>query len=146
MSGTNTPSSDAARTRRAETLRRAAADKHDQAVGRAEAEIHKLLKNREAINFRSVARAAGVSLDFLYSHPELRNRIETLRRQQNPATPARPADVSGDGSVIRTLTESLRRERSANRERVNDLEKRLAAAHGEILRLRRQDAEHGLPD
>jgi hypothetical protein len=67
-------------------------------------------------------------------------------RQQNPATPARPADVSGDGSVIHTLTESLLREWSANRERVNGLEKRLAAAQGENLRVRRQAAEHGLPD
>lgn len=145
MTGTNTPGPDAARARRAETLRKAAADKHDQAVSRAEAGIRKLLKDREPINFRSAARAAGVSLDFLYSQPQLRNRIETLRRQQNPATPARPADASGDGSVIHTLTESLRRERSANRERVKDLEQRLAAAHGEILRLRRQAAEHGLP-
>jgi hypothetical protein len=115
-------------------------------VGRADAGIRRLLKELADINFRSVARAAGVSLEFLYSQPELRTRIENLRRQQNPATPVRGAESSGDGSVIQTLAEPLRRERSTNREYVKELEQRLAATHEETLRPRRQAAEHGLPD
>jgi len=135
---------DPARNSRASALRKAAVDKHTQAMTRAEAGIRTLIKNGEDINFRSVARAAGVSLDFLYSQPDLRERIETLRGQQNPKTPARPDGATEAGSVIHTLTESLRRERSANRERVHDLEQRLAAAHGEILRLQRTLRENGL--
>lgn len=68
--------------RRIAALRQAAQDKHQQAVQRAEAGIRKLIKEGEQINFRAVARAAGVSLDFLYAHTDLRKRIETLRGQQ----------------------------------------------------------------
>lgn len=68
--------------RRITALRQAAQDKHQQAVQRAEAGIRRLVKDREEINFRAVARAAGVSLDFLYAHTDLRKRIETLRSRQ----------------------------------------------------------------
>jgi uncharacterized small protein (DUF1192 family) len=40
----------------------------------------------------------------------------------------------------------LRRQRTTYREQVQELEQRLAAAHGEILRLRRRLSERGLPD
>jgi len=136
--------SDSVRDRRASALRKAAADKHDQAIARADTGIRKLVKSGEDINFRSVSRAAGVSLDFLYSQPGLRERIETLRGQQSTKPPAQAAATTAEGTVIRALTESLRRERSANRERVHDLEQRLAAAHGEILQLQRRLREHGL--
>ncbi|WP_329585467.1 DUF6262 family protein [Streptomyces sp. NBC_01362] len=68
--------------RRIAALRQAAQDKHQQAVQRAEVGIRKLIKEGEEINFRAVARRAGVSLDFLYAHTDLRKRIETLRGQQ----------------------------------------------------------------
>lgn len=133
--------------RRVDALRKAARDKHEQAVQRAETGIRRLIKDNEEINFRAVARAAGVSLDFLYAHADLRRRIETLRSQQQK-TPRAPAEAasSDDGTVIHTLTESLRRQRTTHREQVQELEQRLAAAHGEILRLRRRLSERGLPD
>ncbi|MBL1120589.1 hypothetical protein JK364_51140 [Streptomyces sp. 110] len=133
--------------RRIAALRQAAQDKHQQAVQRAEAGIRKLIKEDEEINFRAVARASDVSLDFLYAHVELRKRIETLRGQQRVHTrPPRQEPSADDGTVIHTLTESLRRERAAHREQAQELEQRLAAAHGEILRLRRHLRERGLPD
>ncbi|MFB7223810.1 DUF6262 family protein [Streptomyces sp. NPDC056227] len=73
---------------------RAAQDKHQQAVQRAEAGIRRLTKESEEINFRTVACAAGVSLDFLYAHTDLRKRIETLRGQQwteNQSPPQAPS-------------------------------------------------------
>src|SRR5437588_2943626 len=44
--------------------------------------IEKLLREQQAINFNSVAQAAGVSKAYLYSQPDLRERIEALRQQQ----------------------------------------------------------------
>ncbi|WP_327248982.1 DUF6262 family protein [Streptomyces sp. NBC_01320] len=130
--------------RRIAALRQAAQDKHQQAVQRAEAGIRKLIKEGEQINFRAVARAAGVSLDFLYAHTDLRKRIETLRGQQRAEDrPPPQAPSADDGTVIHTLTEALRRERATHRERVQGLEQRLAAAHGEILRLQRVIQSHG---
>ncbi|MGW6100794.1 DUF6262 family protein [Streptomyces sp. NPDC055157] len=130
--------------RRIAALRQAARDKHQQAVQRAEAGIRRLTKEGEKINFRAVARAAGVSPDFLYAHTDLRKRIETLRGQQQAENrPPLQAPSGDDGTVIHTLTEALRRERTTHRERVHELERRLAAAHGEILRLHRVIQSHG---
>jgi len=132
------PETTAPADRRIAALRQAAQDKHQKAVQRAEAGIRKLVKQGEEINFRSVARAADVSLDFLYTHADLRKRIETLRGQQRAEerSPTQPPSAD-DGTVIHTLTEALRRERTAHRGRVQELEERLATAHGEILRLQR---------
>src|SRR5256885_12079045 len=41
-----------------------------------------LLREQKAINFNSVAKAANVSKAYLYSQPQLRDRIETLRQQE----------------------------------------------------------------
>ncbi|WP_063758847.1 DUF6262 family protein [Streptomyces sp. NRRL S-340] len=129
--------------RRIAALRQAAQDKHQQAVQRAEAGIRRLVKEGEEINFRAVARAAGVSLVFLHAHTDLRNRIETLRGQQRAENQSSlQAPSADDGAVIHPLTGPLRRERTTHRERVQELEQRLAAAHGEILRLQRVIQSH----
>src|SRR6266702_723792 len=49
---------------------------------RVEEAIDRLLREPQAINFNSVAQAAGVSKAYLYSQPEMRERIEALRQQQ----------------------------------------------------------------
>lgn len=41
--------------------------------------ILQMLENAEPVNFYTVSAAAGVARPFLYSHPELRNRIEDCR-------------------------------------------------------------------
>ncbi len=73
-------------------LKAAAARRHQAAETRAEAGLQKLARSGQQITFRGVAKAAGVSLEFLYNHPQLRSRIEHLRaQQQTTAAPARPA-------------------------------------------------------
>jgi predicted Zn-dependent protease len=44
--------------------------------------IQRLIKNKEKINFNSVSGESGVSKAYLYTHPDIRDRIETLRKQQ----------------------------------------------------------------
>jgi hypothetical protein len=43
--------------------------------------ITRLLREQKLINFTMVAKAATVSKAYLYSQPDLRERIEALRRQ-----------------------------------------------------------------
>jgi hypothetical protein len=131
--------------RRAAALRQAAQAKHQAAVTRTETAIRALIKDKQDINFRSVARAGGVSLDFLYGNDDLRTRIEKLRDQQK----ARPVPDLGpertDGNdIVHILTEKLRLERDTRRTTVSRLEEQLAAAHGELLRLRRLLQQHGI--
>jgi hypothetical protein len=131
--------------RRASALRQAAQAKRQAAVARAETAIRALIKNKKEINFRSVARAAGVSLDFLYGNDDLRKRIEKLRNQQKarPVLAPDPAPAD-DNDIVHILTEKLRRERETRRTTVSELEAQLAAVHGELLRLRRLLQQHGV--
>lgn len=132
----------AAADSRAAALRAAATAKQHAAVERAEAGLRALLKAGEPIEFRGLARAAGVSVNFLYSHRELRARIEQLRDQQPriPRTPEPERQDNERSTIIRTLTTKLTAERRRHHEEVRLLREQLAAAHGELLRLRRSAA------
>lgn len=118
------------------TLRQAAAAKREAAVARAETGMRKLAKAGQPVTFRGVAAAGGVSVDFLYRHAELRARIERLRGHQ-PAPAGRvPASDPGDpgtSSVVATLTARL----TELRRELAETKAQLAAAHGELLALRR---------
>jgi hypothetical protein len=127
----------ASREQRIEILTRAAKAKHETAVRRAERGLCQLIKQNEPVTFRSVARAGGVSLDFLYRHDELRARIQQLRAQQqrHPVAAGPQPCVTGTASnVVTSLTAKLR----DARQEVADLKAQLAVAHGELLALRRQ--------
>ncbi len=130
--------------RRAAALRQAARAKQQAAVTRADTAIRKLIKTRQDINFRSVARAAGVSLDFLYGNDDLRKRIEKLRTQQSTRPDPDPEPGHADSDIVHILTAKLRRERDTRRTTVTQLEEQLAAAHGDPLRLRRLLQQHGI--
>ncbi len=130
--------------RRAAALRRAAQAKRQAAITRADTAIRALIKNREENNFRSVARAAGVSLDFLYGNDDLRQRIEKLRTQQTAPRTSEPAAAASDDDIVHALTLKLRQERATRRAAVTQLEEQLAAAHGELLRIRRLLHQHGV--
>lgn len=124
---------------RVEILRRAAAAKREVALRQAEAGLRKLTKARGEITFRAVAKAAGVSVDFLYRHPELRSRIERLRAQQQARAGRHPVRAVGEeqasqSSVVRTLTARL----VETQRELAEVKAQLAAAHGELLVMRRQ--------
>lgn len=115
---------------RAQRLRTAAKRKHEAARERAQRGLDEVIAAHRPVTFRAVARAGNVSIDFLYREPGLRACIEELRalkRQAEPdATPSR-------STVVHALTQQLRGLRAENQ----DLRRRLEAAHGEIVRLKR---------
>ena len=119
------------------TLRQAAAAKRQAAVARAETGIRTLTKTGQPITFRAVAAAGGVSADFLYRHAGLRARIERLRGQQTAPASREPRHDPGNGaapSVVATLTARL----TELRRELAETRAQLAAAHGELLALRRR--------
>lgn len=129
---------------RIDTLRQAARTKSEAATARAEAALRKLTRAKTPISFRAVATTAGVSTDFLYRHPELRSRIEGLRAQQGRARPRPPTTIDEDASepnVVRTLTARL----AETRQELANTKAELAAAHGELLLLRRTLQTANLP-
>ena len=124
------------------TLRQAAAAKREAATARAEAGIRTLAKTGQPVTFRAVAAAGGVSADFLYRHPELRARIQRLRGQQparaGQAPPDSPPGPAASG-VVATLTARL----TELRRELAETKTQLAAAHGELLTLRRSPRTPG---
>jgi hypothetical protein len=122
-----------------DNLRQAAARKSAAAQTRAEQGLREMIRRNEPITFRGLAQTAGVSLDFLYRHATIRQRIEHLRAQQqnNTPTPAAPT-IDAPSSVVRTLTAQLTTLKQQHRDEVHQLRQALETAHGEILDLRRR--------
>jgi hypothetical protein len=128
--------------RQVEALRFAARSRHADALARADKGLRQLVKSGGEVNFRAVARAGPVSLNFLYEQPDLRKRIEHLRAQQQAASAANrrrleQGEPSSSNAIVSVLAGQMKKERARHLEQVRELEERLAAAHAEILRLTR---------
>jgi hypothetical protein len=123
-----------------DNLRRAAVAKSAAAQARAENGLRQMRRRGDPITFRSLAQTAGVSLDFLYTTPEIRTQVEQLRARQQAKPAARAPAPSPDqpSSVIRTLTIQLTELKRRHREEIDTLRQALEAAHGENLELRRR--------
>lgn len=84
-------------------LRDAAQRRHQQATERTTTALARLSAAGAAISFASVAREANVSTDFLYRHPQLRQRIQTMRttngRHRDTASAEDSAPVTGSAAV-----------------------------------------------
>ncbi|WP_127354858.1 DUF6262 family protein [Actinacidiphila soli] len=113
---------------------------------RAENAVEKALAQARSthtpVSVASIARAAGVSTDFIYRHPALRPQVEALRRSRRLATRDEavhdPDTEAAASTLIRRLTQHLATDRSKHREEVAQLQAALAAANGELLALRRK--------
>ena len=129
-----------------DNLRQAAARKSAAATTRAEQGLHQLIRAGQPITFRGLAQTAGVSLDFLYRTPQIRERVEQLRSQQRTTPQAEPEhEQDPPRSVIRTLTFHLTELRRRHHDELNTLRQALETAHGENLELRRRLADRHAP-
>ena len=124
---------------RSQVLRAAAARKHEDAVQRAERAIRQLVKEARPVTFKAVGEHAPCSTAFLYGHADLKRRITHLREQHRRATlPVPPVDSDTPSSVVRALTMQIAALKRRHRDELAQLRHDLAAAHGEILALRRR--------
>lgn len=55
---------------------------HERKIKQVDQAIVKLVRENKPVNFNTVAITAGVTKAYLYNHPLLRDRIETLRASQ----------------------------------------------------------------
>nr|WP_231510503.1 DUF6262 family protein [Fischerella sp. PCC 9605] len=60
--------------------------------------MHKLTQENRPITFANVAREAGLSVSYLYKYPEIRERIESLRKQQLKAGKPTETQKASDNS------------------------------------------------
>jgi hypothetical protein len=82
------------------------------------------------VTFQGVARAAGVSRQWLYTQPELRAAIERLRTARPSTRPAVPAGQRASERSPRQRVSSLGHENQHLREENASLKQELAIAYG----------------
>lgn len=99
-----------------EALVKHAKSKTEATLLKVENSLKNMIKKQMKINFNSVSEESGVSKAFLYKNLELRERIDTLRRQQeglsSPKQVKRNTSDASKDVIIATL-----------RRRIKDLEK-----------------------
>jgi Family of unknown function (DUF6262) len=117
----------------------AAARKHDATLSRAGTALRELDRAGSVINFQAVARAAGVSRQWLYQQPDLRREIEQLRDTSGTPGPAVPARERSTEASLRQRIRSLLDENRRLRGESDELRAELAVVYGE-----RRDARGGL--
>ena len=125
---------------RTSNLTRHARRRHEQTLQRAHDALAAIAKNGDPATVGLLASKAGVSRSWIYTQPELRDRIERLQQKR-----ARTSSRTGRTSS-RASEESLRRRLTLAHQRIaqlrtenQQLRDELARAHGE-LRATRTDA------
>ncbi|ORW08116.1 transposase [Mycolicibacter longobardus] len=95
------------------------------------------------INTNAVARYANVARKTIYNHPDLFDKIQAARTAPRPRLSAPTDDPGSQSSIVAALREQLRTvkhqyetELTTRRAEIKQLNADLAAAHGEIHRLR----------
>ena len=113
-------------------LATAARRKREHAQARTRNALCELDQQGRAITFQAVARHAGVSRQWLYRQPELREEIERLRDRSIAVTPPRVPDAQRASTTsLRQRLENLRAENRGLREHVAELKAELAIAYGQ---------------
>jgi Family of unknown function (DUF6262) len=133
-----------------QALRAAARQRTEQAEQAVTRALRTARRSGSPATITGLAAAAGVSPDFIYTHPRLRAQAEALRRTRRPdpgiVCEHSHSDADAAASnLARALQQQLAQQRRAHREEVAELKAALAAALGENLALRRQAAEAGGP-
>ena len=105
--------------RNTDGLKAHAQQKRAETIERTEKAIQQLIKDKQRINFNTVAEAAGVSKAWLYDEPDMRERIAHLRKQAIPKTPINPKgkmSLESQSSTIDTLRRRIGQLESENKE------------------------------
>ncbi len=113
--------------RNTEGLKRHAEHRKAQTAKKVDEAIQRLVKNKDRINFNSVAEEASVSKAYLYTNQEIRQRIENLRKQQEGLPSARQVkremtDASKD-AVIAAKNKKIKELEDENKRLKEELQK-----------------------
>jgi Family of unknown function (DUF6262) len=112
-------------------LAEASQRKSRAAYERVKVALIELDRNGEDINFQSVARRAGVSRQWIYTHRELRAEIDRLRGRQRQVSATASAREQASENSLRARNRQLLEENRRLRQEVQQLRAEVAAALGE---------------
>jgi hypothetical protein len=122
----------------AEPLTQAATARHQRATDRAEQALRDLDREGAAVSFQSIARRAGVSRQWLYTQPAVRQTIEQLRDRNSERAARVPARQRATEPSLRQRLETLHAENQRLRQENADLKTALAIAYGQQRRVDRR--------
>ena len=110
----------------------------EQKRKRVDEAFTRLVREHMSINFNTVAKAAGVSKAYLYSQPQLRDRIEALRQQEREqmvrervAHPTGKTDAGKD-IVILAKERRIKELQEENRKLKQQLKAALGVAYDQL--------------
>lgn len=123
--------------------------RHDQTLQQAEAALETMVNDGDVVTVAHLASRAGVSRSWIYTQPELRDRIEQLQ-QNGRRTTGSPGGNAGshasEESLRRRLTLALQRITQL-REENQQLRDSLARVHGQLRAAKGQPAsQHREPE
>ena len=136
---------------------KAAKKKREAAIERTDKAIKQLIKENQPINFHSVAKAANVSVPWLYKEIEIKERIQQLREQQRlkvKLDEGRKTSTASKDAIIATLKKKIKQQD----EEIKQLREQLKVAYGQVrtkqdssilidsLRARCDELEHQLQE
>ncbi len=113
-------------------LKEGARKKSAETVRRFEQSVQKLLRERQPINFSSVARTAKVSVAWLYKVPQVRERIEHLRGTHQPAKYSVPQSERISDAGLRAQNNALKKRNQELANEIVVLRERIGVAFGII--------------
>jgi hypothetical protein len=127
-------SQDKLKQARIENLKKVQASRKHDASARVYQVIERLNRTGEKINFQTVAKAANVSVSYLYKYPKLKQHIAELRNKQSsmPRTlPSKPASSNSFTKVVARFKERIHQLESQNCE----LRRKNEALAGQVYRV-----------
>lgn len=119
-------------------LKRSAQAKRAGTIQKCERALQKMQRERRAINFTGVARAAKVSVAWLYKEPSIRQRIEVLRGKNSSRKVVLPPSERITDAGLRAQNNALKLRNQQLAEEIGKLKERISVAFGLI-------ASHNLP-
>lgn len=108
-------------------LKLKAQEKSQKTRDKVDEAIKRLIRLKASINFNSVANEAGVSKPFLYQNKDIRERIETLRKQQegvrSSKTIKRNMNDENKDALIEILRNKIKNLENENEQLKSELKK-----------------------
>lgn len=124
---------------RGDSLKSAAANKSQRAYEKTDLALKEMKGLNEAITFTSVARKAGVTTQYLYGHPELRQRIESAKNSAQPNLPVPAASSASNRVIISKLKERIQKLEQEVKEKDAQLSAVYTKLNQQLIQLRELD-------
>lgn len=115
--------------------------RHQHTLDRARQTLTEMVDAGEQVTVALVAQRAGVSRSWIYSQPELRDRIQQLRSLQAGADTVRDSVIRASDDSLRQRLVLAHESISRLREENQQLRDALAHAHGQLRAARLHSEE-----